>query len=47
MYPAAGQLALAGLTPGASVVRFPGAGHALHVEAPARFVGALDRALSG
>lgn len=47
MYPAEGQLSLARVTPGARAIRFPGAGHALHVEAPLRFLRVLDQALAG
>lgn len=46
MYPAEGQLALARSVPGAKVVRFPGVGHAIPVEAPWAFVRALSRALA-
>ncbi len=43
MYPAEGQIALA-RSVGATLVRFPGVGHAVPVEAPLAFVRALGRA---
>lgn len=46
MYPPEGQLALARSIPGATVVRFAGAGHAVPLEAPVAFVRALGRALA-
>lgn len=46
MYPAEGQLAFARSIPGASVVRFANAGHAIPVEAPVAFVRSLRRALA-
>lgn len=45
MYPAEGQLALARSVPGATLVRFPGVGHAIPMEAPWAFVRALSRAI--
>lgn len=47
MYPAEGQLELARSIPGASVVRFVNAGHAVPLESPFAFVRALRAALDG